>query len=57
MNITTDGNHSWSRLYKKCMEISQYIELCQHPAAGLFKCTFAWLLIIKYDNYTNSNMK
>ena len=46
MNIAVNDNHLSSRLYKKCIEISHYIELYQHPAASLFQCIFAWLLII-----------
>ena len=45
MNIVTNGNYSSSRLYRKCMETSQYIELYQHPAASLFQCIFTWLFI------------
>ena len=45
MNIATHGNHSSSCLYKKYIKIRLYIELYQHPAASLFQCIFAWLLI------------
>ena len=40
--MVTNGNYSLSHLYKKCMEIRNYIELYQHSAASLFQCIFAW---------------
>ena len=42
MNIANNRKYSLSRLYQKDIEINQYIELYEHPAAILFQCIYAW---------------
>ena len=44
MNIATNDNYSLHLLNQKRMEIRQYIELYQYPAASLFQSIFCMVI-------------